>query len=284
MQKVKIIMLFKESLLQLTESSHSLSSLNTLNISEQNQFIEQLLEHMGSIDSQLRDDLIYTTWNYWITQDILSKEQLNYILSKSFDDQHLYYKLGEQATDSVFTRSFSLLLIAVLIEAHHRNSFIAEEHLDIMHQQLIHYMLHEKDSRGYVEEKGWAHAIAHGADVIESFAKSSLIASQYVEWLKTIRNIICLSTNVYVHFEDERLARACMTILNANSLTDHSIENWICSFTDWNRSDLWHQEYIRIFNVKNFLSCLYFKLIDINPHHRWASFIRKHLKKMMELI
>jgi len=277
-------MLFKEKLIKLTESSDSLSSLNILNVNEQNQLIDPLLEHMGSIDSQLRDDLIYTTWNYWITQDILSKEQLNYILNKSFDDQHLYYKLGEQATDSVFTRSFSLLLIALLIEAHHRNSFITDEHIHIMHQQLIHYMIQEKDTRGYVEGKGWAHAIAHGADVIESFAKFSLNASQYVEWLKTIHNIICLSTNVYVHLEDERLARACMTILNTNLLNDHIIEEWISSFTEWNRSDLWHEEYIRISNVKNFLSCLYFKLIDINPHHRWASFIRKHLKQMMELI
>lgn len=277
-------MLLKESLIQLRQSSPTLSVLNTIDISQQNQLIEKLLEHIGSTDPELRDNLIYNTWNYWIAQDILSLPQLQYILQKSLDEQHLYYKLGEENTDSVFTRSFSLLLIALLLEAHLRKSFITDEHVNLIHQQLVHYMINEKDSRGYVDEKGWSHAIAHASDVIESFAQLSLTSNQYIEWLQTIQKIICSSANVYVHLEDERLARACITILNTSLLSDNIIEDWICSFIEWDHSDLWHKEYIRIANVKNFLSCLYFKLISTNPHHPIAAFIRKHLNQMMELI
>ena len=70
-----------------------------------------MMKHIGSTDPVLRDELIYVTFATWIGQGVFSEDQLRHMLQLALDDQHLFYAIGEQGTDSVFTRTFSVLLL-----------------------------------------------------------------------------------------------------------------------------------------------------------------------------
>jgi len=72
---------------------------------------------MGSLDPELRDRLIWQTLSHW-AELYLDSEQLGILLNIALDDEHLYYGLGEQDTDSVFMRSNASLTIASFLGTH----------------------------------------------------------------------------------------------------------------------------------------------------------------------
>lgn len=73
------------------------------------QLAQSMLAHIGTVDPELRDDLIYATLATWIMKPMFTPDQLRWLLNCSMDEEHLFYRIGEQATDSVFTRTFSAL-------------------------------------------------------------------------------------------------------------------------------------------------------------------------------
>ena len=239
---------------------------NDFHLSEKadvSEIIPDMLNHIGSIDSYLRDDLIYSAFGTWILRDnVIDREQLRVILPKILNEQHLLYKLGEQNTDSVFRRSFSVLLLPLLLIAHRSQPFLTAPEIHQVKDKLLYYLGHEKDRRGFVSEKGWAHAIAHAADTLDDLAQcSELDKSDLAKILEVIRNVVCIQDTGYTHLEDERIVTAVIAILKRQLLSDPEITEWIQSFAEQTLpiQSMPERQIIRA-NVKNFLQSLYFRL------------------------
>ena len=96
---------------------------------------------------------------------------LRRILVTVLDDEHLFLHLGARTSDSVFTRSFSVLLVALALHHHQNQPFLSAEDLRRVKADLCRYIEKENDLRGYVVGKGWAHAPAHAADALGALAK-----------------------------------------------------------------------------------------------------------------
>ena len=125
------------------------------------EIIPEMLNHIGSTDSYLRDDLIYSAFGTWILRyDVIDHEKLREMLPIILGDQHLLYRLGEQNTDSVFRRSFSALLLPLLLISHRSKPFFTPAEIYQIKEKLLYFLKNEKDHRGYIPEKGWAHAVA----------------------------------------------------------------------------------------------------------------------------
>ncbi|UCC50760.1 MAG: DUF2785 domain-containing protein, partial [Anaerolineaceae bacterium] len=77
--------------------------------------------YIGSVDPEFRDDLIYMTLATWIDRDIFEAQDLIEILKVVLNTQHLFWGLGESGTDTVFTRTFSMLIVASVLNAHRRH-------------------------------------------------------------------------------------------------------------------------------------------------------------------
>jgi hypothetical protein len=129
----------------------------------------ELVEMLGSTDPHVRDDLAFTVLTRWITQG-------------TYDDRltglgdalcaNLTMGLGEDGTDSVFRRSFSVLPINAILG---RDRQINALHADTVLRWAdagLHWYASERDLRGYIPGKGWAHAAAHGADLVRALARS----------------------------------------------------------------------------------------------------------------
>ena len=165
------------------------------------------LTHLGSPDLELRDELIYTTLARWIVDKAyFSEVELRDFLQTSLDDQHLFFCLGDEEDDSVFTRSFSSLVIACILERHRKAPFLDEAVIGEVKARVTSYLNQERDLRGYVEGKGWAHAVAHAADVLDELVQCPEVdAAGVLELLACIRESACTPLYVYVHDEEERL-------------------------------------------------------------------------------
>ncbi len=217
--------------------------------------------HTGSTDPELRDDLIYMTMAYWIQRDVFEAKDLKEILQVALNEQHLFYGLGQKETDTVFTRSFSMLIVAAVLNAHRRHTFLPDDELHVIKQKLLRYLEGEKDLRGYVPLKGWAHAIAHAADALDELVQcAEMNAEDLCEILTTMRKVIRTTAAVYICEEDERLATAVLAAWQRDEIDNESIISWLASFVPLADQDLpFEERYPSFVNSKNFLRSLTFR-------------------------
>ena len=261
---------------------------------EQNQFhpsaeddvselIPAMLHHIGSTDGNLRDKLIYSSFSSWILNDnAVDHEQLRKILSVITDEQHILYKIGEQNTDSVFTRAFSVLIIPLLLISNRAKPFITTSEIYEIKRQLLIYLENEKDLRGHVDGKGWAHSIAHAMDAVDDLVQcGELNKSDLEEILEAIQKVVCLQEMVYTHGEDERIVTPVIAIIKRGLLSDDEISKWIKKFSEITLTiKTWPEKlYIRS-NVKNFLQSFYFRLHWELETNRFEVSINQTLKKI----
>jgi len=127
----------------------------------------EMMDNIGVLDPELRDKLIYTTFYHWIIEEKFTTEQLRQLLSISISDSHLFNRLNEKHGDGVFKRTFSVLIIALIVYKHRNENFLTKEELQDVRHKVIDYMIREEDLRGYVKGQGWAHASAHTADALD---------------------------------------------------------------------------------------------------------------------
>ncbi|PFG12376.1 DUF2785 domain-containing protein [Bacillus sp. es.036] len=192
-----------------------------------NDLLIHMLHQIGSTDPVLRDDLIYPTFGKLVTEDFLTKEQLTSLLNTCLDDEHLFYRIGERGTDSVFTRSFSVLVVALIIEKDREAGFLSENRFSAVREASFRYLREERDTRGYVDIKGWAHSIAHGADVLTEVIRHPVFDIEKMdECLEVIQKCLFKEATTYVDDEDERLLFALEALLD-RGLKEQHLSNWI---------------------------------------------------------
>lgn len=223
----------------------------------------EMLPHLGSIDSELRDDLIYSCLATWMLAEaeLYTEDQYKEILAIVLDDDHLFYKLGEVDTDSVFTRSFSMLLLPLILIAHRRRPFLTTEELRELKETLLNYLSQEKDCRGFVgDDKGWAHAIAHAADALDDLALCrELTVDDLRDILEAIRSRVANPDLVYNFEEDERLVIPVIACLERKLLKEGDVKTWLEKFVPLaSETEPFPDCYRQALNIKHFLRSLYF--------------------------
>ena len=225
------------------------------------QLILEMINNIGSLDAQLRDELIYTTLSHWIPDKSLTANELEQLLPVVLDKNHLLLKLGETNTDSVFTRSFSMLVIPLLLTRHRESPFLSREQIHHIKEKVFYNVQEERDYRGYDEEKGWAHAIAHAADALEDLAQcSELDKSDLLTILDLVYEKMTITERIYSDGEDERMVKSIISVLNRKILSQTCVEQWIQSFGDVEKNSEFLPAFKQKNNIKNFLKSLYFRV------------------------
>jgi Protein of unknown function (DUF2785) len=229
------------------------------------ELLPAMLRLIGSTDSNLRE-LIYSSLSTWIFDGHFTADELQTLLQQALDDEHLFYKLGEENTDSVFTRAFSVLLIPPILGLHRKEPFLKPDTLHDTLERVADYLRSEKDLRGYVRGKGWAHAVAHTADALDEFVQCTELGRDDLQTiLELIAEIISTTKSVYICGEDERLAFAVTNAFKRAELSKADKEGWPQSFTPLvNKAGETPdpEGYQSFINIKHFLRTLYFSLLQ----------------------
>ncbi len=224
----------------------------------------EMLSEIGSTDPVLRDELIYQTFCNLVMKDALSEEQMTAMMTTCLDDEHLFLGIGEEEGDAVFTRSFSVLVVALLVHKDRQTPFLSSQLFENATESVLRYLQEEKDTRGYVNGKGWAHSIAHGADALDEIIRHPDFRTKLIDrCLESIQE--CLwKEGVYVDDEDERLLMAIEALLT-RGLVDQELASWVKRLDD-KLSSLFDEEGFSVRfthtkqNVLHFLKSGYFRL------------------------
>src|SRR5512143_217046 len=202
-----------------------------------------LFSFLGSTDPELRDDIGDVMYANWLKQGINSKETIKSHIDKLLSN--LDKGIGETESDTVFLRTFSILLLAEIVHNDNKKPTLEKEQIQEILAKGLWYLDAEKDPRGYIPVKGWAHALAHTADLLLVLARNRYIdGSDLWRMLVTISNKIVHSTRyIYIHGEDERLANTVIEILRRDLVSLNQLEIWTRSFKEPDGGD-WKGAYV----------------------------------------
>ncbi|MEK4385652.1 DUF2785 domain-containing protein [Solibacillus sp. FSL W7-1464] len=221
-----------------------------------NELIEYMLKNIGNTDSYLRDHLIYQGFCELILNDQFTKEQLILILKTCLDDGHLYLNITHNdLSDDVFTRSFSALVITLILGKDREKRSLPEALVVEAIHRSIHYLFLEQDYRGYDHTKGWAHAVAHGSDLLTEAIRHPLMSdSQFLcSALQSLKS--CLLTEYALIDEEEERMLPVIDALLDKGLTDGQLLTWLKGLHYIEVAD-WHKKYRYEWNVKKFEAAL----------------------------
>jgi len=228
----------------------------------------QLVSFLGSSDSQLRDAFGFPILAVWIDRGgYYSPDQLRELGAQMI--HNMAVGLGESETDTVFGRAFSALILGKIIDADNRQSFLSA---DEVHEWLDHalaYVQGERDVRGFVPHKGWAHAVAHMGDLLMYLARNQHIGVLQLEQI--VENIggrmVEPAPYVYRTLEDERMAYAVTVALQRELLTPAFLSTWVDRLahrwngSEWSTTIMVDETANAYHNTRQFLRSLYFQLL-----------------------
>ncbi|MNI55417.1 hypothetical protein D3C73_1103680 [compost metagenome] len=197
----------------------------------------------------------------WIReQEMFDADELRELLAELLDERHLFYGIGHVEDSSVFTRTFSVLVVVLIVQRHVKEPFLGAEEFRNLKVSLLRYYRDENDLRGYVEEGGWAHAAAHGADALNELVKCPESGVQVqLEVLEAIEDMLQNRMWLFSEEEDERLATIVDTMITEERLGEAAVTSWLTGLSeciDWTQD---RRQRIASVNCKNFLRCLYFR-------------------------
>ncbi len=229
------------------------------------QLTPELSGFLGSTDVEVRDPFGYTILTHWIVRDgHYSPDELRTLRDEWL--ANLDKSIGEDGTDSVFLRSFSMLMLSIIVYRDNQESFLRPSEIRALVEKTLAYFASEQDVRGFVPGKGWAHSVAHMADALKFMARNPATgANDHRQMLDAIVEKLILPIQyTYVHSEDERLALAVLDIIKRGTLSINDWSNWLEKFTNW-RSTWEDGDFVPTihapwYNSKNFLRSLYFRL------------------------
>ncbi|MBD9366259.1 DUF2785 domain-containing protein [Leuconostoc mesenteroides] len=216
-------MTLKEQLLQIKQNSPSIIS---------NKLLFEMVENIGSLDSELRDTLIYSLFSDWTTTGKLTVNQEQKVSSFLLDNSYLLQNIDNKNDKlSIFTRSFAALFLASLSYRHNNHSFLSQSQQRQIIEQSIDYIQNEHDFRGLTND-GWAHGIAHIADLLDEVVDfTTFTHNDSILVINAIKNIL---HNSFLFTADEpgRMVVPVLHLINKNIISDDELNNWITLLND----------------------------------------------------
>lgn len=224
--------------------------------------LQELSALLGSRDTEERDEFGYGITARWVyVQELLSPEEL--VRLQTLWSANLGVGIGESGNDSVLLRSFSALDLSILAALDNKSPFLDESGYRKLLDAALKYLKEERDVRGYVVGIGWLHSPAHTADLLKFLARSRhLRRADQARILEAIAaKMNAPDGGVYHYGEDERLARAVLSVLKREDTDAAAVKKWLEQLGRM-ADGLWDgpldpARFAAVQNAKNLLKSLY---------------------------
>lgn len=235
-----------------------------------------MMDYIGDTDDELRDDLLLYVLLAWIMKDVLTAREAYDILMIAMDENHILNGLGE-ISDKVFVRTFSVELVPSIIYKHKES--IPENDILKVFNTVLKFYDEDKDVRGAVNDKSWAHGAAHGADALCELSQCEVIGYEDLpKILDSIYRKVTIDYYGYIHTEDDRMISAVLGVLDRKVIPIKEIEDWIKRFTQNKTKRRKPSELVLEFNINTFLKSLYFRLVSKEEYAQLADVVKDVIK------
>lgn len=198
-----------------------------------NEDFDFMLAHIGDPDPKLRDETIYILFCRLFLENggCLTREKAKLIVNKTLKHDRLFEGIeASEPNDLVFTRTFTALLYCIFLDVDTKENyqgFLSALQRKQLLDDAVLYLQKERDYRGFVIDKGWAHAPAHGGDFLDQAANHPQFGKTRVhDALKSLQTIILSVKTVFVADEESRFDNCIVTMLENEWLTGNKLVEW----------------------------------------------------------
>jgi len=187
----------------------------------------ELVDMLASPDPEQRDDIAYSTLASWIYQQkLLDAAALRPIVNRLL--ANLTRGVGERDNNTVFGRSFSALVLSVVIARDNVDPVLDAAAWRAIESAAFTYLAAEQDLRGYDPDTGWMHSAAHTADLLKFLARSRYVdAPGQRRYLDAVATKLTTASVVFTHGEDERFARAVLSLIARADFDAAQFDAWL---------------------------------------------------------
>lgn len=221
----------------------------------------ELTRMLGDPDPAVRDGLAFPLIGTWISEGVYDD------LMTGLGDgicAGLDAGLGQTESDSIFRRSYSALVLAECIDRDNLMRLVPQRAMLTWGDRLAAWLVREQDLRGFVPGKGWAHAVAHGADALAALARSSHLGRMELTVLLDViaDRLVAPTETFFVCGETDRLALTTMQILQRNLVPLTVLEPWVARIAAAAKpqGDVDHNPFLVAGNAQSFLRSLHLQL------------------------
>ncbi len=189
---------------------------------ERNRFALELLPCLASPDPELRDGVAYKA--YFV---LLRSGSLDGATIKSLRDELIAVLEGPDDAAG-FHRPFAALALAEVARVDRiAPLYSAKERAELVDAAAA-YLREIDDYRGYDEQSGWRHAVAHTADLVIQLALNPAIDEGHLRTLveAVATQVAPSGTHFYTYGEYERLARPVYYIADRGELSATFWKEW----------------------------------------------------------
>lgn len=186
-----------------------------------NQDVLDLLSSLRQTDPTLRDKGAFFFISDGLQNGVFETNQLFLIVRCLIQDNVLFSHIDELDNDGVFYRSFAIFVLSMLRHANRKggNKFISDEAEQTLFINFATYIALERDTRGFVGDKGWAHAFMHIGNLMSEFMHDDKVQRADKIFLLTIliEKLKRLDTPLIMG-ENRRLIGLITDLVNTNEL------------------------------------------------------------------
>ena len=217
--------------------------------------IRWLLDHLGDPSSEIRDDLVFTSFARGIQEELFTQEQFQFIAARIISDDGLDKEIDKTET-STLERSFRALIYANLLSADANQQSIFYQGLqseirNVLLHQGLYYLSKEKDTTGFSSQYGWIHSFAHGSDLLtEVVCHPGFPKNRVHEVFEILGQLFKRMSIRFTDDEDWRLARVIYEPILQGKLEQEQVASWIKAV------DFPIEEREDFYKFSNFRSCL----------------------------
>ena len=191
----------------------------------------ELTSMLGDTDPYIRDDISLGTLTTWISEGVYDD------LLEGLGDgmaAGLVIGLGTTSSDTVFRRSYSALVLAECIKRDNAVRLMSPDTVLRWGDRVMSWLVRERDLRGFVPGKGWAHTVANGADALRALAVSEAIGRlELTVLLDVVADRLCEPTDFRLsHGEDDRLAAATLAMIRRDILPMDVLDPWVARLVE----------------------------------------------------
>jgi hypothetical protein len=182
-----------------------------------------LLQCLSSPDPELRDGVAYEGLFTWMRSGALSAataagifERLLPVIAPGYAD-----------ADGV-ERPFAALVLAEVARRDRLEPFLEQGRRLALASAAADYLETVGDYRGFDEQEGWRHGVAHGADLVLQLSLNPKLGRRELDRLlaAVARQIAPGDAHFYRYGEPERLARAVFYLSSRNLHADDDWNRW----------------------------------------------------------
>lgn len=220
---------------------------------------------LGDPNPQIRDGLAYEGLATLMRKKALEAETVQELRLD------LSAKLRSEKTDEFgFEKPFAALVLAEVARVDRVSPYLSDVERQDLVNVAVEYVSGITDYRGYSDDEGWRHGVAHGGDLLMQLALNDEVtpAQQSSILEAVLSQVRADGEHSYIYGESSRLARPVLFIARQGELDSEIWDRWFVRLSDPSPLNEWREGYqseaglAQIHNTKAFVNAIYINALQ----------------------